>query len=192
MNIDLVRTDAAQAGVIENLIRFYIYDLSTQMGWRCPENGLFGGQDDLPQYWGKPAPEVQYAWPEGTEGHPFTIRVEDELAGFALVRRLGDTSPPHFEIAAFFVLAKFRGKHVGTQVAQRLFGMFPGDWTVGSMVGNTPANQFWHSAIALFSRGQFRTTEGKDESGRFDMVFHHFKSNGAANKHVHGTASRRP
>jgi len=151
------------------------------MGWKCPEDGMFGGQDDLPQYWDKPAPEPQYAWPNGTQGYPFIVRVNAELAGFALVKQVGSTSPAHFEIGGFFVLRKFRGRHIGTNVAHHLFRMFPGKWTVGAIVGNTPANQFWKAAVAKFTNGDYRTTNGKDESGRFDMLFHHFESNCAAN-----------
>ena len=181
MNVQIIRADESHARVIENLIPFYIYDLSEYMGWRCPENGSFGGQDDLPQYWGKPAPEPQYAWPEGSEGHPFILRSDGELAGFALVKGAGYTSPPRLEIGGFFVLRKFRRRRVGTEVAHRLFDMFGGVWTVASMVGNTPANRFWESAVADYTGGDFRTTRGKDESGRFELTVHHFKSRRTAN-----------
>ena len=187
MDIQLVKADASHADVIANLVPFYIYDLSELMGWRCPESGQFGGEDDLPQYWGRPV-DPAYVWPEGSEGHPFTIRADGELAGFALVKRVGHTSPTHFEIGGFFVLRKFRRHNIGSQVTRDLFGMFPGDWTVGSMVGNTPANAFWKSVVAGFTSNQFETTGGKDESGRFDMIFHHFASKGAANQALDGTA----
>jgi predicted acetyltransferase len=187
MNVELIKTGESQAEVIANLVPFYIYDLSELMGWSCPESGRFGGEDDLPQYWGNSV-ESECAWPKGSEGHPFTIRVDGELAGFALVKRVGDTSTPHFEIGGYFVLRKFRRKHVGERVARDVFAMFPGNWTVGSMVGNTPANAFWKSAVADFTAGEFETTGGKDDSGRFDMIFHHFKSNGAANQALDGTA----
>ncbi len=180
-DIQLVKADESQADVIANLVPFYIYDLSELMGWSCPESGRFGGEDDLPQYWGRPV-EPEYTWPMGSQGHPFTIRVDGELAGFALVKRVGDTSPPHFEVGGFFVLRRFRHKHVGAQVAHGLFAMFPGDWTVGSMVGNAPANVFWKSVVAGFTGNRLETTGGKDDSGRFDMIFHHFASKGAANK----------
>ena len=187
MDIQLVKADASHADVIANLVPFYIYDLSEHMDWRCPESGQFGGEDDLPQYWGRPV-KPEYTWPTGSQGYPFIIRVDGELAGFALVKRIGDTSPPHFEIGGFFVLRKFRSKRVGAQVAHDLFVMFPGDWTVGSMVGNAPANAFWKSVVAGFSGNQLETTAGKDDSGRFDMIFHHFASKETANQALDGTA----
>ncbi|MBN2209860.1 MAG: GNAT family N-acetyltransferase [Sedimentisphaerales bacterium] len=176
MDVELIQTKLSQAEVIANLVPYYIYDLSEQMGWRCPESGQFGGEDDLPQYWGKPTDDPQYTWGEGTEGYPFIIRAEGELGGFALVKKFGGTARPHFEIGAFFVLRKFRRRHVGEHIAKRLFSMFRGEWTVGSMAGNTPANRFWAAVISDYSRNQFQTTTGKDESGRFDMIFHHFCS----------------
>jgi len=176
MNVELIKAELSQTKVIANLVPYYIYDLSEQMGCQCSESGQFGGEDDLPQYWSEPVAEQQYVWPKGTKGFPFIIRANGELGGFALVKRIGETTPLHFEIGAFFILRKFRRRHVGDSVAKRLFSMFPGEWTVGSMAGNTPANQFWASVIASYSKNQFQTTTGKDNSGRFDMIFHHFCS----------------
>jgi hypothetical protein len=93
MDIELIQADESQAEVISNLVSFYVYDLSEHMGWRCPESGRFGGQDDLPQYWGNPV-DPAYAWSEGSEGHPSVVRVDGELAGFALVKRVGGTLAP--------------------------------------------------------------------------------------------------
>jgi ribosomal-protein-alanine N-acetyltransferase len=180
-NVKLLRAVEPEAEVIENLIPFYIYDLSEHMGWRCPESGRFGGQDDLPQYWGRPV-EPAYSWPDGSEGYPFIIRADDELAGFALVKRVGNTSPPHFEVGGFFVLRKFRRQHLGAHVAHEIFAMFPGEWTVGSMVGNTPANRFWAATVQTYTSGNCRTSEGQDEPWDIDLMYHHFTSNGAANK----------
>jgi predicted acetyltransferase len=191
MSIQLLKADASHEEVIANLVSLYIYDLSEHMCWRCPESGRYAGEVDLPQYWGKPV-EPRYTWSKGSAGYPFIVRVDGELAGFSLVKRIGDTSPPHFEIGAFFVLRKFRRNHVGEQVARDVFAMFPGDWTVGSMVGNAPANAFWKSVIAHFTDNQFETTEGKDDSDRFDMIFHHFRSNELAKQASDGAAWCRP
>jgi predicted acetyltransferase len=166
MNIQLLNAVASQAEVIANLVPLYIYDLSEQMGWPCPESGRYDGEVDLPQYWGESV-EPRYTWPKGSAGHPFIIRVDGELAGFSLVKRIGNSSRPRFEVGAFFVLRKFRRNHVGEQVAHDVFAMFPGDWTVGSMVGNAPAGAFWKSVIARFTDNHFETTEGKDDSRPF-------------------------
>jgi hypothetical protein len=50
MDIRLIKADKSHVGVIANLVPFYIYDLSEHMGWRCPESGMFAGEDELPQY----------------------------------------------------------------------------------------------------------------------------------------------
>jgi len=190
MTIELVRATEEQAHIVENLIPFYIYDLSSQMGWRTPDNGRFGGQDDLPQYWGKTLPEEDaiYAWPEGSEGHPFLVHVDDELAGFALAKRVGADCPSRYEVGAFFIVRKFRRRRIGTEVAHRLFGMFPGEWTVGSLVGNTPANRFWESAVCSFTGGEFRTTRGTEEPWGFELIFQHFTSEGSPEGLLYGTA----
>jgi predicted acetyltransferase len=97
-------------------------------------------------------------------------------------------SPPHFDIGGFFVLRKFRRRGGGAQVAQRLFTMFPGRWTVGSMVGNKPANAFWWAVVAELTGNSLETTEEKDPLGRSNMIVHHFRSNGASDQTSDGTA----
>ena len=53
MSIEILRASEDDMAVVENMIRFYVYDMTEYLGWDCPETGLFGGCDVLPQYWGK-------------------------------------------------------------------------------------------------------------------------------------------
>ena len=163
MKIEVVKAQKEDAHVIENLIPLYLHDLSEYMGWRCPENGRFCGQDDLPQYWGKPAPEPKYAWVAGSRGAPFLIRVDQELAGFALVKRVGDSSPPCYEIGGLYILRKFRRKGIGGTGACRLFDRSRGSWTVDVMSDNAPAVAFWGEVVSKYTAGSFSTSLGTCE-----------------------------
>ena len=176
MNIEILDATERDFPVIENLIAFYIYDLSEYMGWKCPESGRFGGQDNLSQYWGKMPDDPQYAWPEGTRGYPFVVRVDKQLAGFALVKQIGHGSPSSYEMGGFFILRKYRRQGVGKHVARHLFDTFPGDWTIGEMRGNTPAIAFWTSAISEYTGGKYRNSQGRDHSHGFEMVYQHFNN----------------
>lgn len=51
MAIAVLTATEADFPIVQNLVRFYIYDMSETMGWLCPEDGLYGGCDDLPEYW---------------------------------------------------------------------------------------------------------------------------------------------
>jgi predicted acetyltransferase len=56
-------------------MQLYLYDFSEMCGDDCDERGLFE-YEYLPRYWIEP------------ERHPFLIRVDGKLAGFALVREM--------------------------------------------------------------------------------------------------------
>ncbi len=173
MNIEIIEAREEDMPVIENLIRFYIYDMSEHMGWDCPESGLFGGCDELPQYWGKPC-DPEYAWPEGWRGYPFLVRVDGRLAGFSLVRQTGEDS---YDIGQFFILRKFRGKGVGKYVARRMFDLFQGNWEVGEMLENAPARAFWTRIIAEYTDGHYEESVMPDPLfPGLDLIAQHFQT----------------
>src|SRR5688572_33182925 len=63
-----------QARVLRHLMRLYVYDFSDLMGLDVEEDGAFK-VPELISYWRDP-------W-----RHPFLLRVEGKLAGFALVHQ---------------------------------------------------------------------------------------------------------
>lgn len=123
---------------IQNMARFYVYDMSEYMGfepdWEMPENGLYECID-FKKYWGTP------------DTYPFLIRYGDELAGFAIIDKKGSESSIDYNIAQFFILRKFKGRGIGRYVAHQCFEQFPGIWEVMVMPENTGAYQFWRSTI---------------------------------------------
>lgn len=153
--------------IISHLVHFYIYDLSEIMGWDCPDTGLFGGCDDLPQYWGELPDDPKYAWPSSWKGYPFIIKVGKKLAGFALVRQL-DTGAV-YEIGEFFILRKYRNKGIGRYVACSIFDAFPGKWRAAQMVGNTPAQAFWRRVINKYTNGNSKESIGFDEAHGIEL-----------------------
>ena len=73
MEFSLVEVDEQDYVLVQNMIRFYIYDMSEFTGWGCPSNGLYGGVDDLPYYFGKIPEDPNDRWPEGWTGKGFKI-----------------------------------------------------------------------------------------------------------------------
>ncbi len=178
MDVGIQEARESEMEIIRNLVRLYVYDLSEWMGWDCPESGLYGGCDDLQQYWGMPPESERNVWPREWHGHPFLLRVDGGLAGFALIRRLNDAGPPCFEVGEFFVVRKFRRRGVGKHVAWALFDRFRGDWVVRELPANAPAQAFWRRVIFEYTGGAY--TEGIEELEYCleDMVTQRFSSVG--------------
>jgi len=136
-NVELIRATAEQRPILENLLELYIHDFSEFRAVALSSNGRFG-YPDLPLYWLEP------------ERHPFLARVNGDLAGFALVRKVLSINDNKavWDMAEFFVLRGMRRRGLGTELAQAIWAQFPGAWQVRVMQANDRAQQFWASAIA--------------------------------------------
>jgi [ribosomal protein S5]-alanine N-acetyltransferase len=132
--------------VIQNMARFYAYDMSEYMenevGWEMPEDGLYACID-FKKYW------------ETQESFPFLIRYQGELAGFVIIDKLGSDEQVEFNMAQFFIVRKFKRKGIGKWVACHCFDRFKGVWEVMVMPGNTGAYQFWKKVISQYTNHDF-------------------------------------
>ena len=129
LGVAVVPATFADKALIQHLLQLYIYDFSMFTDEDVDEHGLFGYRF-LDHYWTDP------------DRHPFLIRHNDLIAGFAFVR-----SGPPFDMAEFFVLRKYRRQSVGLHAARALFAMFPGEWQVRQLEANAAAIAFWRAAI---------------------------------------------
>jgi ribosomal-protein-alanine N-acetyltransferase len=131
---------------MQNMGRFYVYDISKEMqmepGWEIPEDGLYECLD-LKKYW------------EDENAFPFLIRYLNEIVGFVFIDKKGSTPEIEFNMAQFFILARFSKKGVGRQVAFECFKKFRGTWEVMVMLQNKPAYQFWKRIISEYTQNQF-------------------------------------
>jgi predicted acetyltransferase len=145
--IELLHAPTSLMPVIQNMARFYAYDLSKSCGhdglhdWSFPENGLYEAID-FSKYW---LPGCQ----------PFIIRVNEELAGFALINKKGSSEDVDWNMGEFFIVGKFQGMGLGRRIAVELFEKFPGTWEVMQMLCNTPAIHFWEKIISDYTKGNF-------------------------------------
>lgn len=139
--VELVPATETERPVVQNLARFYVYDLSAFAGWPCPKDGLYACRD-LADYW-------------GPEGLAFTIRADGALAGFALVDRPSPLGGADYWMGEFFVLAAYRRRGVGRAAALAAFRRLPGTWQVGQIPGNAPAIAFWRRVIDEATGGRF-------------------------------------
>jgi predicted acetyltransferase len=142
-----VRVDVAPAApderpVLARLLQLYQYDFSEIDGGDLDPSGLYSYVEPDP-------------WFSRPDHRPFLIRVEGHLAGFALVRQ---HAPDDFEIEEFFVVRKYRRRHVGEQAARQLFDRFPGRWCASQTRDNHAARFFWRGVIDRYTEGRFRET----------------------------------
>lgn len=147
-NINIITATLADYPVIQNMARFYVYDLSRQCGfiskeWMIPEDGLYECFD-LKPYFEDPTRRV------------YLIRVEEELAGFTLLNQIGSCVETEWNMGEFFILAKFQGKGVGSYVAQALFDKHPGSWEVTVIPENQTALSFWQKTISYYMQEQYQ------------------------------------
>jgi len=127
---------------MQNMTRFYVYDMTRYMGWECPEDGLFEFRDIKHHF-------------ENPEERAFLIKVDDEIAGFILLDKRVLVEPVDWNMGQFFVLAKFQGKGVASKVAREIFKMYPGKWSVPVLPENTKAERFWKKIIIDLSKGNY-------------------------------------
>lgn len=141
-NIILVPASIDDHPTIQNMGRFYVYDMSEYMGdesgWEMPENGLYECID-FKKYW------------DDKNSYPHLIRCNSELAGFVIIDKKGSDSSIEFNMAQFFILRKFKNKGIGRYVANYCFNNFRGIWEVMVMPDNTGAYHFWKKVISAYT-----------------------------------------
>jgi predicted acetyltransferase len=144
--IQLIPATLNDYAVVQNMGRFYAYDLSeyfgNEPGWEMPENGLYEC-NDFKKYW-----ETEHAF-------PFLVRYDNELAGFVIIDKKGSDATMDFNIAQFFILRKFKRRSLGRAVARQCFDKFCGTWEVMVMPGNEGAYHFWRSVIKAYTANNF-------------------------------------
>jgi predicted acetyltransferase len=98
---------------------------------------------------------------------PYLVRVDDQLAGFAILRRCDavDGRGPVTDIAQFFVMRKYRRQRIGEEVATRMFDRFAGVWQVAERPTNLPAQAFWRAIIGRYTGCGFEELLGDGDRG---------------------------
>ena len=139
----LIQASIHDYPTIQNMARFYVYDMSRYCGfisedWACPKDGLYESFD-FKRYFEEPTREA------------FLVYAEEELAGFVLLNQAGTSKTTKWNIGEFFILAKFQGKGVASQVAKQLWETHPGQWEVSVIPQNSHALTFWPKTIAVFT-----------------------------------------
>ena len=136
-----------ERALLENLAQFYYYDFSEVLEMHVDEDGRFRDVDLTP-YWVD-------EW-----RHPFLLRVNDKLAGFALISERSKITGKSgvFDMTEFFVLRRFRRHGLGRAAAFTAFDRFEGPWEVRQRMENPEATAFWRRAISEYTCGDYEET----------------------------------
>ena len=157
MKVELEAVSRFRQATFRNLWQLYLYDFSGFKGWPVPEDGRWP-EDDLDGCWTRP------------ERHPFFLRVDGMLGGFAVVDERS-TSPLTGaanvrELSELFVIPAFRRKGVGERAAGQLFGDFQGTWELRVMAENAAAITFWRQVVRRHTHERFEELRFDDERWR--------------------------
>ncbi|MCX7351943.1 MAG: GNAT family N-acetyltransferase [Proteobacteria bacterium] len=143
----LIPATLADYPAIQNMARFYVYDISRTCGflsheWACPKDGLYECFDFKIYF----AEENRRA---------FLIKVDEELAGFALLHKQCKGEKNYWEMGEFFIFGKFQSKGIGEKIAREIWQQFQGSWEVLVIPENIPAYGFWKSVITKYTYSCF-------------------------------------
>lgn len=155
MGVSLIAAEHAQRPLLESLFQFYHYDFAELLGGQVGPEGRFA-TPSLEPYW-------QDAW-----RHPFLVRVDEHLAGFALVqgRSRITGAADTWDVAEFFVMRQHRRSGVGSRVACEVFDRFRGKWEIRQIRANKPATAFWRAVVSRYTGGRFTEVIYDDERWR--------------------------
>jgi predicted acetyltransferase len=136
MDLSLKIIESKDRHILENLFRYYVYELSgsTQLDPNAKGEFTFN-TSALDLYW------------QRDDHIPYFIVVDSALAGFVLLRRY-PANKTVYDVDQFFILKKYQGKGIGKQVLQQLVMLYKGAWQIRVLLENTAALYFWKAAVA--------------------------------------------
>lgn len=168
--IELVQATEKDYPKIQNLARFYVYELSRykseEINSELSEDRLYEASEssfEFEKYWKEP------------NYFPFLIRVNDELAGFVLINNKGSSEKIDWFLAEFFIVAKFQKMGIGRIVALQIFEQFKGYFELTILPENVPALRFWRSLLKDYTKGHYvETREIISDPKPHEMIIQQF------------------
>lgn len=149
--------------IVENLFKYYVYDLAEFGKWPCGADGSYSYPSSLLNpHWSR-------------EDHwPYLIYHGEELAGFCLLR-LYPYNTAYYDIDQFFILRKFKGMGIGQEAFRQAVSARPGVWQTRVMLENIPALNFWRSVIGSVTNGDFQEDIQPDNDLNMHFITYHIE-----------------
>ena len=136
MDVSLLKIEKGARNILENLFHYYVYEMSDFLAIAPNSNGHFCfNKSQFDVYW-------------ESESHlPYFIYVNQELAGFVLIRKY-PSDPSINDIEQFFVLRKFKEKGVGKKAFKLVTQLISNKWQIRVLIENSRALHFWKSSVS--------------------------------------------
>lgn len=151
MKIELMTVTSDQKDILKNLMEKYTYEFSQYDLIPFDENGLYND------------PHIDSYFTDH-DRFPYFIRVDNKLAGFALVfKRAECPAPLDWAVAEFFIAYGYRKKGVGTAVMKMLFERYKGIWQIKYHPKNKSSEIFWQKIANEASGGKFEIMRGNED-----------------------------
>lgn len=141
MKVELVVAESPE--IIRNMFPYYIYDMSEYTKFSPNDDGTYVVDEsilNLNTYWTK------------SNHYPFLIKVDDEVAGFSLLREFPFLEG-YYDVGQFFILRKYKGQGIGREAFELSVKKFPGKWITRVLPNNGGAFKFWEKVISEVAIG---------------------------------------
>ena len=162
MKIELVFVERDDKEILRNLMEKYDYELSQYGKDDVNKLGLYGF-DYLDNY-----------WQEGAKRWAYFIKVDDKLAGFALIISdyfYLDNRETDYVMSDFFVMYKYRNAGVGKFAANDLFDKFKGIWQLNTVKINTTSVAFWTKIVDDYTNGMYEVLPNEKLGAEYHQVY---------------------
>ncbi len=148
MKIEIVLAkNSVDKEIIRNLNEKYFYECSFYENMQVDDLGNFG-YDYLDAYF------------TDNDRWAYILRVDDRLAGFAMVNKyFDDRQNLDFSMAEFFILRYYQGKGIGRYFAHTLFDKHKGKWQTAMHCNNKKGIAFWNKVISDYTNGDYELIE---------------------------------
>lgn len=151
VNTVISEATASDRAILANLLQLYTHDFTDFEEWDIGDDGRFFD-------------EPVDRWLTDPLRQPYFVRVDDKLAGFALVDRGSriNGDPDVVDMGEFFIMRRYRRLGVGTDVARWLFDHYPATWEVRQLPRNVQAQSFWRRVIGDYAGGRYEEFVAED------------------------------
>jgi predicted acetyltransferase len=141
-SVSVKAANCSERRFIESLVEIYIYEFmsiepSCSIQLESRDQDCYPPFVDLDRYW-------------RNEGfHPLLIRVEERLAGFALINTHSHRGEKvELNMAEFFIAREHRGRGVATEAVNLILTQYTGRWEIAVAEHNVAAKMFWSRTLA--------------------------------------------
>jgi predicted acetyltransferase len=124
--------------IFDELIQDYEDEFSSISGKKKNQNGKYPVDVDWHM------PNIGYFWKE-----------DSAIVGFPLI----ETIDGYFEIVDFYVIAAYRRKMIGKNMAFAVFDKHPGPWRIRQILGSELATKFWRRVIGDYTNGNYTESQ---------------------------------